>query len=57
MNKAEPLSEHLKERYDAYLKDDKIMRDIKARHAALTEVYNFAVKNYDASWSSPVKSC
>ena len=56
-NKAEPLSKHLKERYDAYLKDDKIMRDVKERHAAMIDVYNFAVKNYDASWSSPVKSC
>lgn len=47
----------LKQRLANYTSDTESMAELKRRLAHQTEIYDFAVANYEKSWNSPLKGC
>ena len=51
------LSKRLKERLETYMADTEMMKKIKKGLAHQQKVYDFAVENYEKSWTSDLKTC
>jgi hypothetical protein len=47
----------LKHRLANYTSDTESMAELRRRLAHQTEIYDFAVANYEKSWNSPLKGC
>jgi len=47
----------LKQRLANYTSDTESMAELRRRLAHQTEIYDFAVANYEKSWNSPLKGC
>ena len=51
------MTPRLKQRLNAYLKDTDMMQKVKDAIAYQTEMYKFAVDNYEKSWDRELQTC